>query len=353
MKVALIITNNIWFCPYVKIYSSILDDNHIPYDIISWNRDLSEPKNEFAWSFSPQMGAANRFIEYFKYSRFVRHLLENKHYDRIVLFGNALPVFLCFFLKRHYNKQYIIDFRDLGIEQKLIFKGFFAKSLKNSALNIVSSPGFLKYLPKGHFLISHNFNVSNVKSALKNRNVNIEIDEGIDILTIGGIRDYSSNIEVIKSLANKKDFKLRFVGKGGAAESLEQYVKEEKINNVSFSGYYKKENEPDIIRRATFLNIFYPKVKTHSSALSNRFYNALIMKKPMLVTSNSVQGDFVEKYQLGLSLDNCDNLDCKIKSFLKEFDRNAFEERCNILLEKFLQDYELFENSVLNFVEEK
>ena len=34
MKLGLLLPTNIYFCPYVKIYTDILDKNNIQYDII-------------------------------------------------------------------------------------------------------------------------------------------------------------------------------------------------------------------------------------------------------------------------------------------------------------------------------
>ena len=39
MKIGLILPGNIWFCPYVNIYTQILDKENVDYDLISWNRD--------------------------------------------------------------------------------------------------------------------------------------------------------------------------------------------------------------------------------------------------------------------------------------------------------------------------
>ena len=176
------------------------------------------------------------------------------------------------------------------------------------------------------------------------------VQEGIDVLTIGGIRDYLSNIEVVKSLANKDGFKCRFIGKGHASQRIEQYCEEQKISNVSFSGFYKKEEESNFIKTATFMNIFYPRIITHDTAMSNRFYNSLIYKKPMIVTKGTTQGDLVEKYKLGVAIDNCQNLTKELVEFVKVEDFCAYAARCNKLLGRFLQDQKTFENAIKQFV---
>ena len=99
------------------------------------------------------------------------------------------------------------------------------------------------------------------------------------------------------------------------------------------------------------MNIFYPKIVSHSTALSNRFYNALVYKKPMIVTAKSTQGDYVEKYDLGLSLEDWSELSEKIQRFFKNTDEEAFNQRCNNLLREFIRDYDEFYKVVKNFID--
>ncbi len=97
------------------------------------------------------------------------------------------------------------------------------------------------------------------------------------------------------------------------------------------------------------MNIFYPRVITHDTALSNRFYNSLIYKKPMIVTKGTTQGDYAEMYQVGVVVENCNNLTEDLKTFLEK-DYNDYTKRCNDLLMLFLNDQHKFVNVVKNFV---
>ena len=42
MKIGLILPANIWYCPFVNIYTKILERENIDYDIISWNKEGNE-----------------------------------------------------------------------------------------------------------------------------------------------------------------------------------------------------------------------------------------------------------------------------------------------------------------------
>ena len=351
MKVALILPANVWYCPFVNIYTKFLDREKVDYDIISWNKDGNEKQGiQFDKQYKTK-GKFTKFIPYFEFASFLKKTIKQNKYDKLIVFTPQVAIFLCNFLKKHYKGKYIFDYRDLSIEQMLPFKFPFKKVLRNSYANVISSPGFKRCLPAGYnYLLSHNFDIDAVRRALKEEDEKPLESKHINVLTIGGIRDYSSNIEVVKSLANKEDFLLQFVGKGAAAGRIEYYAKENGVKNIEFEGFYPKERESGYIKQATFLNIFYPRVITHDTALSNRFYNALIYRKPMIVTTDTTQGDYVEQNRLGLSLCNCENLDKKMKDYLDSFDYSSFKSRCNELLSGFLQDYNLWERQVKEFI---
>jgi hypothetical protein len=247
----------------------------------------------------------------------------------------------------------MIDYRDLSIEQKPGFKQLFAVMLKYSCVNVISSPGFKRCLPKGRYFLSHNFDERAVLDSLNNKaeDSDFYVKNGVDVLTIGAIRDYSSNIEVTKALVNQDNFTLRFVGRGqGTVEMLQAYCKEVDAKNINFIGGYDKPEEASYVRSCTFMNIFYPRIITHDTALSNRFYNSLIYKKPMIVTKGTIQGDYAERFNVGVAIEDCNNLVENLRNFIRQ-DYNEYCKRCDELLKDFLMDQHEFEEAVKKFVE--
>lgn len=354
MKIGLVLPCNIWFAPFVNIYTRALDELKIEYDIISWNRDGKDQNYGFQFEMIQEYVGKSRltkFIPYIKFASFAKKIIKQNKYDRLIVFTSQCAIFLHRFLNKYYRNKFILDYRDLSIEQKRIFKKPFKNVLDNSFANFVSSPGFIKCLPAGYkYNISHNFNINEVRDALKNEEITPFNREMLNILTIGGIRNFESNIEVVKALANKDDVKISFVGKGPASEPIGQYAKENGIKNVDIIGYYDKEDEATYVKECSFMNIYFPTRITHSTIMSNRIYLALIYKKPMIVTSNTTQAEYVEKYNVGLSIDNCDNLYKKICDFLNNEDEKQFNERCNALLKEFLNDYNEFMTILGSFV---
>ena len=353
MKIGLILPGTIWYAPYVRIYTRILRENNVEYQIISWNRDGKDAKEgiQYEENIHANNGSAS-FSAYRRYIAFIKKVVVENGFDKLIVFGPQMTCLLSSFLIRKFKGRFVIDYRDLSIEQKPGFRQLFALMTKVSYANVVSSPGFIRCLPKRDYYLSHNFDVDAVRQNIGLRDENgFGSSDNIDILTIGGIRDFSSNVEVVKALANDKNFSVRFIGSGGGATELASYTEEHGINNVSFKGFYQKHEEAGYVRSTTFMNIFYPRVITHDTALSNRFYNSLIYRKPMIVTKDTIQGDYAEKYNVGIALTECSNLKNALKTFMHQ-DYNAYAERCDNLLQGFLNDQEQFEKLVYQFVKD-
>ena len=350
-KIALIVSNNLWSCPYVLIYSKLLDKWGITYDIISWNRCgqkeeciqfnlLEKSRNPIAllWSF-------------WRFSKFVQKIVKRNDYKRLVVFDSQLGIFLSSFLNKKFKGKYVFDYRDLSIEQNPFFKNKFIRLLSNSCLNIISSPGFKRYLPSTFdYIVCHNINIDLAIKSLRD-DVEKYSGEKIRILTIGAIR-VDSNYEVIDAIGNKADLFLSFVGRGPASIELEKYVNHKGFGNISFSGFYKKEEEPSIYKNHAFVNIIYPLIPSHISALSNRFYNSIIYRRPMLVRSGTIQGDYAKRYKVGLVINDCDNLPNFILDYNKQLNYDEYSNRCKELLESFVKDNLKFESLFNQFATE-
>lgn len=347
-----VILNGDLNAPHLKIYTNILDSCGISYDVISWDRSNNFNKNEFTFSHpsSYHQSMLKSLYAYVKFAKFIKKNINKYKYDKLIVISPQVALFIPFFLKHNYKKKYIFDYRDLSIEQKKPFKPLLKIVLSNSYANVISSPGFKRYLPKGFdYILSHNFDIKLVQDTLS-KHINKYDESIIKVLTIGAIR-YDANYEVIDSLGNVEGVELSFVGKGGASTVFENYCKNKGFENILFKGFYKKEDEGNIIKEHTCINIFYPNWPSHVTALSNRFYNSLIFKRPMIVTKGGTQGFYAEKYGVGLVVENCENLGDVIKEYIRNLDFSEYEQRCNSLLKSFVDDYKIFHQEIQRFID--
>ena len=351
MRVALIIPSVHWNCPYADIYARLFESHGVNYDIISFNRKLDKEDTKYHFDYGLNNGSSvfKKMMANIKFCSFVKKILRKEKYDRLVVFSSQLGIGLLHPLLSEYRGKYIFDYRDLSIEQRLRYP--FRKLLEGSYMNVISSPGFKRALPQGyHYNICHNFNITIAEGVVQNNIEGSWHDGKKHILTIGGIRDYQANVQVIDAIKESDSYSLSFVGRGESSQPLSDYCKENGIKNVSFVGFYKKEEEAGYIKEADFINIFYPRRLTHDTAVSNRFYNSLIYKKPMITTANTTQGNFAANYKVGIALENCCDLIKQLEKFQAENDFVTYSMRCHDLLSQFIEEQHLFEKKVLEFV---
>ena len=355
MKAAIIILGNSWVCPYVNTYKRAFDKLGYAYDVILWDRDGSDVAAPIRYC-SKGLNLAKPWAKaaaYVGYSRFIKKMVLKNGYDRLVVSGPHLAILLSSFLRKRYKGRYIIDYRDISIEQKPLLAGVYSKTLASSFCNVISSPGFKEYLPQEYnYLISHNFDFERAVAALE---CGAPLHKGssvLNVLTIGSIRNFSSNVKILESLGNNAHYHMAFVGRGDASESLKEHALSRGIVNVEFAGFYKKEDEASIVEKCDFINIFFPDDVEHSTIMSNRFYLALIHKKPVIVTAGSTQAALVEEYGIGVVVDDCVNIDVEIKNFLSKFNYAAFCDKCNELLSIFVEEHRLLECAIASFVQD-
>lgn len=354
MKVAIVILGNSWVCPYVNTYKRAFEKLGYAYDVILWDRDGSDASAPIRYS-SGNVNLGNPLLKasaYIGYSRFIKKTVLENGYDKLVVSGPHLAILLSSFLRKRYKGRYVVDYRDIAIEQNPLLGKIYSRVLADSFCNVISSPGFKNYLPGKHdYLISHNFDFDAAVNSLSSDKPYFSDAIPLRVLTIGYIRNFSSNVKIIQTLGGNDDYSLKFVGRGDATETLKEYALLHKMTNVEFAGYYKKEDEASIVKECDFINIFFPNDVEHSAIMSNRFYLALIHKKPMIVTAGSTQAALVEEYGLGVVVYECDNLDSEIKKYLSAFDYGAFCEKCNGLLASFVDEHRELERVLAAFIQ--
>ena len=70
----------------------------------------------------------------------------------------------------------------------------------------------------------------------------------------------------------------------------------------------------------------------------------------MLVTKGTIQGEYAEEYKVGLSVNDYSNLPSDICNYLKTLNYNDYDNNCKKLLSKIINDNELFEQKLKDFV---
>lgn len=344
--------------PYIRSYIEVLENNQIPFDLLFWNRHLDSteqlPANYIPYNYYTDNNYPSwkRLYNIWKYARFASRWMRKNEYACVVVFTIAHAIFMRYTLWKEYNNKYVLDVRDYSPLCKI---GYFFNRLKriieNSAYTVVSSAGFLRWLPNSgscNYIVAHNTTKSMIDTYLNSGNDEVILPDvsELKILTIGQISYYDSQEMFVDNLAKSDGVTLSFIGVGPASEPLKQYVKSKKIRNVFFAGRYEKKDEVSIVRPYHMINIWLKHGLNADSCMANRFYLSAQLRKPMIVTKGSHQGELCERYGLGLVLDENDDFSEKIIEWWRTFDYEKYDSGCRAFLKQVEKDMMIFENSL-------
>lgn len=339
--------------PYVYNYFKITEEQGLGYDVICWDRkgeNSSFPDNYYVYSrqTNDSFPPFRKVRDIFWFSVFVRKILRKKKYSFVFTFTIADSIFYARFLSRHYRKRFVFDIRDFSpIITNSIFRRELYILLRDSACNVISSKGYLKWLPKQfEYLVCHNTNIDSVYESIYNHEGTPHHDS-ITILTIGAIRDVLVNQRVIDAFANKDRVSLQFVGEGNGASVLSQYCVKHRIKNVSFHGRYEKKDEDELTKACSLINIMLLHTVNSDSAMANRFYLSARLRKPMIVNSGCFQADQVEKYGLGLVVSESDDLYQAVWTYWNSLDWESYNERCSVFLQDVYEEMKEYKNRMV------
>ncbi|MFZ3577512.1 hypothetical protein [Virgibacillus sp. DJP39] len=346
MKVALICPANTLYMPYVHAYEKVLKEVNVDYTIINWDRlQIEQEKNEYKYSDKKNIHQRN-FLDYINYKRFIIKKLKETEYDKVVVFTLQLAYFIKGYLISKYKHKYIIDIRDYN---KIYKFTSFNRLIEYSDFTVISSPGYKMWLPESKkYVVNHNTPINDIKSV---EPYNFKKQNGkVNISTIGFIRHWDANINLVKNLKNDKEFNLIFHGEGTINEKLKYFVKENNIYNVQINGRYKKEEESSLYKNASLINMLLYNDMNSKGVLANRLYNATIYGKPLLSLEGTYLAKQIKEYDLGLVLDSTDEIASEIKLYLQRFNHVEYEKGRISFLEKVIKDNEYFNLKLKEFV---
>ena len=346
------------FVPYVYNYFKIAEECGKEFDVICWNRRgdkvVLSPQNYYVYDHptSDDYSRIRKLCEIYKFSLYVRRIVRNHNYQIVCTYTIADSVLFAGWLPRCFRDHYIFDIRDYSpmIDNKLT-RWLVVRLLKYSALNVISSKGFMHWLPKGFdYTVCHNTDIEKAKLSMDNF-VQYGHNETLKVLTIGALRNTDTNQEVIKALSNKKGIQIDFVGDGGASPYLKQYCEINNVRNVSFHGRYRKEEEDEFVRQSDIMNIILPHDSVSDYLMSNRFYLSVRMRKPMIVNDGSFQAEQVRKYDLGLVIAKESDLYKEIINYWNELNWIKYNDNCKCFIKDIIKELDDFNDRVKSIIQ--
>lgn len=345
--ISLIFCGDLKYCPYIERYIERLEKNNIKYEVVFWNRSgdkLTLPKNYKYYDTESKLAKnkISKLKDFIMFRRWLINYVGKTKCKKFVLLSTLTGVLIGNELKKREYK-YIFDIRDYSYEWLWLYYMIEDSIIKNSYKTVISSPGFINFLPKKYdYVIAHNFNRIDLSNEKNKNGKNDENNGVVKIVWNGVVRFFDYQSKLIKALANDRRFELIYHGDGPDLKRLKNYCKKEKINNVIFTGKYDNANKSKLLFGATILNNCYGYLNGNSSklkyAISNKFYDGIIYCIPQMVEKYGYKADLVVKHNLGIALDVDSDVARQILSYLNSLDYKKMKLRCNKLLAELIKE---------------
>ncbi len=341
--------------PYATMYEEIAKANNIDYDIFIWDRfnngDLEVLENEYVFHKICTMGGKKlkKIPALISFRNIVKKIIKMNEYEKIIVLNTLPGVLLADLLLLRYENKYIYDIRDYTYEKYKLYKLVVRQLIKKSNFTTISSLGFKSFLGNDCDLII-NHNISNVAS--KCIHTTMKDRKTITIGFLGTIRYYKENITLINLMKNSDKYRLMYAGRSYSGCDLPKYCKDKKITNVIFKGAFSNRNKPDLYKNIDIINAIYGNKKIEvKTALPNKLYDAIVFKKPIIVSAGTYLSDIVTKFKLGISVDVFrEDVKSKLDDYMEGFDADEFENNANLLLDKVLNEQIEFKRRVKLFM---
>ncbi|MDG0888949.1 hypothetical protein [Paracholeplasma manati] len=350
---------NINIAPYYQSYERLFISKNLPFDLIIWDRELSEEqtfaKNVFKFSKKDIPNNKNwlKIISYFKFASFVKNKLKKNSYKKVIFLSTsgATVVLLNGFLKKYYNKKYWIDIRDYSFEWFIPYKNGLAKAIDNSFKTSISSPAFTRFLPKGDFSIVHNIDFKSIDDFINHQEELEQIDsDKIRISFVGSVRYFEENKKQLEFFKNDTRYVLQFYG--SRANQLKGYCEDNNIHNVDFHDRFDSSETYRFYQRTDIINNVYGNNSFElTTALSNKLYFSVALKKPIIVSSDTYLASIVVDNGFGYVLKYVDeDKDNLYKWYFELINSKDYHDKCNDFYNNAVNEYKANQKLLEDFL---
>lgn len=323
MKIGIIAANNTRYSPYIYFYTGILERCGIAYDVIvpDKHKDMEQKADDLY--VLPWTPGRHPLINYASYANHVKKLVKRQKYDGLIVLTGNNAAFLAGWLKRHYAGRYIVDIRDYTHENIKPYYLLEKKALSNSLANVLSSAKFKSFLPSAEYLVCHNVTVAKELDTRFGK----ATDRKIDIGYVGAL-GYTEQCKRMMDLVKADDrFVFSFYGSSKLEPMLKEYAASLDCDRIRFFGAYTNKDKPQIIEKVDILfNAYGNGIPLLDYALSNKMYDAMAFKKPILTSPHTYMDELAGPMSLPIDLKSATSLDGLYDRYqaLEEEEINAF-----------------------------
>ncbi len=320
-----------------KMYASI-QKIYPSYKIIilAWNRKQISVKEKFVITYNDNTGYKNKLKKFFGLISFFafikKNVGNNPAYLHLIDFSC-----LCYLLYSRTQKA-IYEVYDIKFSTNPIFNFIRTYIEKFIIFNFVdsmvlASPHFEDYYQSSlrfqrKIVILNNKPKEDDFSYIKIKNSKIGFkDNNFKVAFIGSIRHYEILKNLIISISQLPNTSLLICGDGPDLNKLKSFVKQKFYTGfVNFTGRFQTNDLPELYSNTDVVWAAYPfKNLNVKLAVSNKYFESLISRKPIIVSKHTKIGDMVLSNKAGFVVDPF-NIESIIFSITKI--RNDYESFC-------------------------
>ncbi len=350
MKIAILGFTKISYMPYLHFYLNQINTEEHDVSLIYWQRDENPdspvPNGVCAYPYCENMSDGislyKKLPKFYGYRRYAIKKLKEIKPDFLIILHSTTGITVLDYVKRHFKKKYIFDYRDVTYEGNSIYRKMVGSLVEDSVLTFTSSDGFRRFLPDmPHVFTSHNL-TRDVLSAREELRVAKKDGKKIKVGFWGLLRNYKVNERLIEALGGDDRFELHYYGR--AQDIMLDLINEsvKKHTNVFFHGEYKSQDRISFAKETDIIHNAYNSTdRTMHYAMANKYYDGIVFYLPQLCTADTFMGQTVTEHNIGFACDvYSDSLADDIYNYYTSVDREKFVTACDAEFERIMREVE-------------
>lgn len=346
MRALLALSDNIYLTPYLNFYTELLEKAGYQFTVFYWDKNQNEePKSATYIRFRYEAkGKTKKILGYLKYRKNLLNVINNGTFDLIIPLHSVVYICLYRLLLNKYRSRFVFDIRDYSYERFFLFRKIERDLANGSQINIISSKGYVNFLPKAEYHVVHNIPRVDCSKYIQTENRKGKLN----LSFIGLIRFMDQNKKIISFFQGDDRFNLSFIGTN--AEQLREYCDQIGAKNVTLIGTFDSSKTLDYYNNAdAILNLYGNHTPLLDYALSNKLYFSASTYKPILVCEDTYMEKIAKEYKIGFTLRMIDPKEKDaLYSYLVNLDRTDFIRNCDKFMEMAVQEDRATRNELLN-----
>lgn len=367
----LIRSNSIVGDPRLEKYVNFLDRNEYPYYIIGWNRTQDKDIAKNTVYYTKQSGyavggakAAKDRLTWFWFCFCTMLKMKNVKVIHACDLDGAFPAIL-FKIFGHWNVKVIFDVFDwysdtLANQPKwlrCIFRMMEWMTTKLSKTIIICEPERIRQIP---YKIDKKVKILPNIPSFGNTDF-LKVDDTFrfnnnkpTLTYVGGFYD-GRFLKELLDVAEQGACNLLIAGYGDKA--FEERCKQlgEKLENIRYYGKVKYEEGQNIMYNADIIYAMYCKINpNHIFAAPNKYYEAMMLAKPIISTKGTIVGEKIDKHGIGYTIEESTE---ELLALLKSIDKDDIARKGALSHKMWNEEYknyveQFMKNEYLDLIKE-